>query len=122
MEIGRRSVLTGALGLTGAALVGARGPMAWAIDQRPPLAVDVPAGELPLAPPGSPGLVDEARWQGWIDEYLHGLTNPDVLSHLARSHREPDHVWDAAGVSVSDFAGNTTTYSGVADSELVINF
>jgi hypothetical protein len=105
MEIGRRRVLAGALGLTGAALVGVRGTRAWATAPLPSVTFDLPPGDYPLAPPGSPGLVDEATWQGWVNDYLHGLTNPDVLSQLTRSHREPAYAWDAAAVTVGDFAG-----------------
>jgi hypothetical protein len=121
MEIDRRRVLAGALGLTGAALLGTRGSIAWAFDRRPreaagaPVGMGVPAGEHPLAPPGSPGLVDEATWQGWVDDYLHGLTSPDVISQLARSHREPDYVWDAAAVKVGDFASMFDTIDNWKD-------
>ena len=108
MELGRRRMITGALGLTGAALLGLPGSRAAAGALSSPALLGQVAGDPPLAPPGSPGLVDEAVWQAHVDEYLRLVTGgrPDVLTQLVRSHREPGYVWDAAAVTVDDFRGH----------------
>ncbi len=106
MQYGRRRFLRGAAGLTGAGLLGASAGRSWALPSAPPTRFVLAPDESPLAPPGSPGLVDEATWQAMVDEYLHLVTggNPAVVTHLVRAHREPGYVWDAGGVDVGDFA------------------
>ena len=58
-------------------------------------------GPTPLPLPGTAGLIDEALFQGRVDEYLtlatQGLepTNTaNVIAHLTRAGREPGFVWD----------------------------
>ncbi|MCB1250275.1 MAG: hypothetical protein KDB36_12740 [Acidimicrobiales bacterium] len=64
-----------------------------------------------LAAPGTPGLVDEAWYQGRVDEYLQFATtdlDPASLTQIAafliRARREPDFVWDPSQVTVDTLA------------------
>jgi hypothetical protein len=103
----RRSFLSGSLGVTTAGVLAActdegRSSPASSIDGRAP----APA----IAPPGSTGLVDEARWQTRIDEYLEVATTEldptsrsSVTAHLVRSHRDPDYQWDVDSVTYESF-------------------
>ena len=70
----------------------------------------VPAGgesfEL-LAPPGTPGLMDEAAYQARVDDYLTYATATDDPSnptgigvHLIQAHRDPSYTWDIDAVTV----------------------
>lgn len=69
----------------------------------------------PLAPPGSPGLLDEAAFQARVDDYLAFATErlspgdaTSVVAHLVRSERDPSHVWDPTAVTVEAMADTFT--------------
>ncbi len=58
-------------------------------------------GPLPLPPPGSPGLVDEAvfaarraEYLGLATEQLRPTSSSNVVAHLARARLEPGFSWD----------------------------
>ena len=60
-----------------------------------------------VAPPGTPGLMDEAAYQTRIDDYLAFATATDDPSnptgigvHLIQSHRDPDYTWSIEAVTV----------------------
>jgi hypothetical protein len=111
-QIGRRRFLAGSISLAGAVVLGGcsndsngSGNGATATTTTRP----VGPGGLPdaLVSPGSPGLVDEALYQSRIDRYLAVATgdfdpsNPTSIStHLVAAHRDPDHTWDPAAVTV----------------------
>jgi len=64
-----------------------------------------------LAPPGSPGLMDEAIYQQRATAYLlfatqklHVGSPVGVAVHLARATREPDYSWAIGDVTVEGFA------------------
>lgn len=65
------------------------------------------AGAL-LAPPGSPGYIDEAVWQARAERYLALATeklNPadptSIGAHLLVAHRDPAHTWEPSAVTVA---------------------
>jgi hypothetical protein len=68
-----------------------------------------------LAPPGSPGLVDEAWFQSRVDDYLaYAAPQPrpgsasGVAVQLAAARRDPDYTWDIGAVTVDGFAERWT--------------
>lgn len=104
----RRRFLTGSVGVGAAGLLAA----CTGDDNASP----TPPGDddsvvaTAVAAPGSAGLVDEGRWQTRIDEYLEVATTEldptsraSVTAHLARSHRDPDYVWDIESVTYESF-------------------
>jgi hypothetical protein len=57
--------------------------------------------------PGAPGLVDEDRFSGRVDEYLAFATEEldpgnvtNIAAHLVRARREPGFSWDVGAVTV----------------------
>jgi len=109
-RIERRQFLAGSIGLAGIALLGgcATGEgSAPASTTPPPLGGGGTAAGGLLAPPGSPGFVDETVWQSRIDRYLATATaelDPSnitgINAQLVASHRDPDHTWDPSQVTV----------------------
>src|SRR5690606_4451538 len=65
----------------------------------------------PMPEPGSVGLIDEAAFQGRVDEYLAFATdqlradNPtSIAAHLIRARRDPSFQWDPSQVTVEGLA------------------
>lgn len=57
------------------------------------------------------GFVDEAWYRARVDDYLAFATRtydpgsvPNVLAHVARARRDPDHTWDPATVTLDALA------------------
>ncbi len=72
-----------------------------------------PTADDVLAPPGSPGLVDEAYYTSRIEDFLGVATaNPSssnivgIGARLIRAAREPDYVWDITSVTPQTFASS----------------
>lgn len=66
-----------------------------------------------LAPPGTPGLIDEAVYQQRIDDFLAFATadlNPrnanNISAHLTRAHRDPTYTWAIGDVTVDSLASD----------------
>jgi hypothetical protein len=62
-----------------------------------------------LAPPGAPGLIDEAVYQRRATEYLKFATEKlapqninSITAQLARAHREPGYTWDTTAVTLAE--------------------
>ncbi len=109
----RRSFVLSAIGLSGTGLLAACSddvdPTSGSAATTPSSAPMTRGSFVP--PPGAPGLVNEARWQARVDEYLATVTQQsdlsrfgDVAAQLVRAHRDPDYVWDVDGVTAEGFA------------------
>lgn len=68
------------------------------------------AAQGALAAPGTLGLVDESYYQSRVEDYLTFATQDPsssntvgVAAHLVRAAREPDYVWNIAGVQPGSF-------------------
>jgi hypothetical protein len=104
--IGRRQFLAASLGLAGATVLGACSDDG-SEGSGSGGAADAKAGVGPLAA-GSAGLVAEDAYSARLDRYLAAATSGEVdatnpvsiATHLIASHRDPDHDWDAASVTV----------------------
>lgn len=72
---------------------------------------DARVADTVLAPPGSPGLVDEAYWNARVEDFLSVATaNPSssnvvgVGARLLRATRDPGYVWNIHEVTPATFA------------------
>ncbi|MCB0971594.1 MAG: hypothetical protein KDA97_08775, partial [Acidimicrobiales bacterium] len=107
--INRRRFLAGSAGFAGAVWLGAcssGGSDGGGGEGGDPAALPSDPDEV-LAAPGSPGLVDEARYQERADAYLALATEEldpgnvtGIAAHLLRAHRDPDFTWDIDAVTV----------------------
>ncbi|MDH3704521.1 MAG: twin-arginine translocation signal domain-containing protein [Acidimicrobiia bacterium] len=79
----------------------------------PASAWPAPGGALDdvLAPPGSRGLISERYYQRRIKAYLQYATEferfgspPGIAVHLIQAHRDPDYIWNVAGVTNDELA------------------
>lgn len=102
----RRRFLSGSVGVTAAGLLAA----CTGDGQSSSHSSASSAPARTIASPGSAGLVDEARWQTRVDEYLEVATTEldptsrsSVTAHLVRSHRDPDYRWDVDSVTHESF-------------------
>ncbi|MEZ5380684.1 MAG: hypothetical protein R2754_02680 [Microthrixaceae bacterium] len=115
MEVNRRGFLAGTVGLASLGVVtacsgddgsGSGSGADGTPEAQPP--TDLASA---LDAPGTPGLMDEDRYQQRIDEYLAFATASlepgnatGVAAHLVRATREPDFTWDIDSVTVDAFA------------------
>ena len=82
----------------------------------PPATTTVmPPASSGLPAPGAPGLVDEAFFQGQVDDYLaFASASPrpgsasGVAVQLAAARRDPSYTWDIGSVTVEGFADRWT--------------
>lgn len=126
MRATRRQFILGTASAAGAAALSACVPPTRGGVAFPTPACDPPlvGGPAPLPPPGTAGLVDEALWQGRVDEYLaHATTslNPtsstSVVAHVVRNAREPGFGWDPSLVTPAMV--NPDPYRDTLDFELM---
>ncbi len=97
----RQFLMSAAAAAAAAGAAGCAAPATGGPGPTPACSAPSIGGPTPLPLPGTAGLIDEALFQGRVDEYLtlatQGLepTNTaNVIAHLTRAGRDPGFVWD----------------------------
>ena len=111
MYISRRRFLAGSVGVAGAAILAGCSGGKDASGPTTTTGTRKGLGTKPLtdslAPPGSPGLIDEAAYQARINAYLASVTKQldpsdatSICTHLLAARRDPKFSWDPTSVTI----------------------